>query len=84
MPRVLETHITFDYDAQQSFDNDCLGIYCFTDREISILVSCLRPALWPSRWYGSNGKLLRDDNRQGDLETGLQAAEFIMQKLLEC
>lgn len=36
--------------ALQEYGNDCTDIYFFTQREVSLLYSCLRFADWLSRW----------------------------------
>lgn len=84
MPRKGENYITFDYDALNALDDECQGVFCFTSREVSMLLSSARFMLWPSRWEGSDGQLLRDVGRSDDLELALQIAERIHQKLIEC
>lgn len=34
----------------ENYDNDCADIYFLTDREVDLLLSCLRYADWESRW----------------------------------
>jgi hypothetical protein len=84
MARRSETFLLYNYDALQVYDNTCQGVYCLTDREISIILSALRFAEWPSRWEGSSGKLLRDDGRDADLQDALDKTQALIAKLVEC
>jgi hypothetical protein len=84
MARLNERVVTFDYDALQEYDNDCNGLYCLTDRDVAIIVSCLRFTFWEARWVNSEGKKLRDVGREGDLAEAIAYAHDLTNDLLEC
>lgn len=60
--------LLLDKEALEDYDNECEDVYFFTQREISLLFSCLRFADWESRWL----------NRERDNEL----TEIVKRKLL--
>lgn len=58
--------LLLDKEALQNFDHECEDIYCLTQREISVLISCLRYADWESRWTNRDrdNQLIEDLKRK--------------------
>jgi len=79
--RKDEKVVTFDYDELSGYSDTVCELIPLSQREISILVSCLRVAGWTARWFGGD-KLLREIGRFTDLENALTYIERLERKLL--
>jgi len=79
--RKDEKIVTFDYDELSGYSDTVCELIPLSQREISILVSCLRVAGWTARWFGGD-KLLREIGRFTDLENALTYIESLERKLL--
>lgn len=84
MPKWIdETFLRLDFDnLWERFDDSEHLIACLAERDIAIILSCLRYTLWSSRWFDSDNRLLRDVGRDTDLETALTYAEQLQGRLL--
>lgn len=81
--RLDDTFVRFDYDDLEAYDDTCLKVVCLSDRDVSIILSCLRFVTWPSRWE-ADGKLLRDQDRTGDLMDAIARGERLIDRIGEC
>lgn len=78
-----EPFLQLDFDnLWEGFDDNKRLLVCLSQRDISVLVSCLRYVTWPSRWFGDNGLLLRDQDRDSDLELALTYGENLKANIL--
>lgn len=57
MPVIQRDHLSsrtedllLSRNALQNYDHECADIYLFTQREVSLIYSCLRYADWEARW----------------------------------
>lgn len=82
MTRLNERTVWFNYDALQPYSEDDVGLFCLSDRDVSIVLSCLRYTLWEARWYDSDGKRLRDVGRESDLEDAIERSERLISRFM--
>jgi len=73
----------FDFDAifSEFSGNECQPVL-LSQRDISILVSLLKAALWDSRWTDSSGRRLREIGRLPDLEIAKTFVEGLEARLI--
>ena len=81
MARLNETFPLFDYDELQGFSEDVSGLFCLSQRDISLIHGAMRMIDWPSRWVGSDGVLLRDSGRDVELDEAIAFASRIAWRL---
>src|SRR3990172_7580833 len=80
---IDETFLRLEFDSLwDRFADDQCYLVTLSQRDISVLVSCLRYTVWPSRWFDSGGKLLRDVGRLPDLETALTYSENLKARII--
>jgi hypothetical protein len=78
-----ETFLRMEFDALwDGFTDDKCYLVTLSQRDISVLVSCLRYTVWPSRWFDSGGSLLRDVGRLPDLEIAITYAESLKARII--
>lgn len=76
-----ERVVTLDWDELQNFSETVCELVPLSQRDVSVLVSCLRVAHWVARWFAGD-KLLRDLGRFTDIEDALTYIEQLEGKLL--
>lgn len=76
-----ERIVTFDYDELATFSDDVCELVPLSQKDVSILVSCLRFAHWAARWFAGDDRL-RELGRLADLEEALTYVELLEAKLL--
>lgn len=82
MTRLRDRIVWFDYDALKPYSEDDVGLFCLSDRDISIILSCLRYTTWSARWYDSEGNRLRDVGRDDDLADAIEKSERLIGRLM--
>lgn len=79
---IDEKRVTFNYDQLALYSETDIGLFCLSDRDLSMILSCLRVAMWSARWYGDDGKRLRETGRQADLEIAITYTERLIDRLM--
>lgn len=77
-----ERLVSFDYDILwDNFADDRCELVPLSERETSIILSCLRVAKWAARWF-TGDTLLRDVGRLADAQSAIEYIEQLEGKLL--
>jgi hypothetical protein len=80
---IDETFLRMEFDTLwDGFADDQCYIVSLSQRDISVILSCLRFTAWPSRWFDDGTRLLRDVGRLSDLETALTYSENLKARII--
>lgn len=82
MSKLDERLVSFDFDILwDSYSDTKCEIVALTEREIAIILSCIRVGKWVARWFTENTPL-RQAGRMADAQRGVEYVEQLERKLL--